>query len=337
MAENFASERIRGALFGLAFGDALGAETEFMNVEDILHRWPPYGPRELAGNPVRVTDDTQMAIAVGRGILAPDVEISGDPRAVERRLREEFVRWYRSPDNDRAPGMTCMQACAGLEHGNRWQDASVIRSKGCGANMRVAPVAFLPSWLRPSIAQFQGALTHGHPTALAASDLTAFAVAALASGTQPQDLLPAMRRYVGEQREIYDTMWLGDLWERSSEPTPAAFIALGWDECSHALDRLERGLEAYDGNGDPCLLTGDGWIAEEALATGLLCFLTFFDDPLYAIYSAVVTRGDSDSIACLAGAFAGAYHGDAAWPADWYDRIEYADELESLVQGLAAL
>jgi ADP-ribosylglycohydrolase len=55
-------ERLIGCLFGLAYGDALGAATEFLSINDILGRWPPSGPIELEGNPARVTDDTQMAM-----------------------------------------------------------------------------------------------------------------------------------------------------------------------------------------------------------------------------------------------------------------------------------
>ncbi|CAM5528688.1 hypothetical protein SGLAM104S_00959 [Streptomyces glaucescens] len=80
---------------------------------------------------------------------------------------------------------------------------------------------------------------------------------------------------------------------------------------------------------DPCLATGAGWIAEEALATGLLCFLLFVDEPLTAL-ARPAASGDSDSIACLAGAFAGAHHG-----ADVYGRrpgrtASYRDELVTL-------
>ncbi len=54
--------------------------------------------------------------------------------------------------------------------------------------MRVAPVGLLPLGqsgityeTRAAIAQFQAALTHGHPTGLAAADLTAAAIADLTS------------------------------------------------------------------------------------------------------------------------------------------------------------
>ena len=77
-------------------------------------------------------------------------------------------------------------------------------------------------------------------------------------------------------------------------------------------------------------LTGEGWIAEEALATALLCFLLFVDEPVTALRRAACTAGDSDSIACLAGAFAGAYTGADAWPTEWADRIEYRGEVVAL-------
>ncbi len=78
--------------------------------------------------------------------------------------------------------------------------------------------------------------------------------------------------------------------------------------------RAGCGAGAGDRAADPCLITGEGWVAEEAFATGLLCFLLFPDDPVAAIRRAAVSSGDSDSIACLTGAFAGACHGLAAWP-----------------------
>jgi ADP-ribosylglycohydrolase len=42
------------------------------------------------------------------------------------------------------------------------------------------------------------------------------------------------------------------------------------------------------------------------------------------------SSGDSDSIACLAGAFAGAALGMAAWPSDWREQIEYTERLARL-------
>jgi ADP-ribosylglycohydrolase len=321
-----------GSLIGLALGDALGFPTEFNDVPSILAKCGPW--REMAlPTPAIVTDDTQMTLALGKGLrTAMDRGVLGPDMAEP--VRREFIAWNRSPENNRAPGNTCLRACALLERADLpWQDAGQIGSKGCGANMRVAPVGLVPGLSdeqRAGAAQLQSALTHGHPTALAASDLTAHAVRLLAHGAEPGELVGLLRSYAEENRSRYHERWLGDLWTRSQDPGPEHFIARGWDECLEILGRLGDALRAPSPETDPCLFTGEGWIAEEAMATGLLSFLLFPDEPVTALRRAACTAGDSDSIACLAGAFAGAYLGADAWPTEWADRIEYQGELVTL-------
>lgn len=321
-----------GTLVGLALGDALGFPTEFNSVPSILAKCGPW--REMAlSTPAFVSDDTQMTLAVARGLrTAMDRGVLGSDMAEP--VRREFIAWNRSPENNRAPGNTCLRACDLLERTDLpWQDASQINSKGCGANMRVAPVGLVPGLSdeqRAGAAQLQSGLTHGHPTALAASDLTARAVRLLTRGAEPGELVGMLRSYAVANRGRYHERWLGDLWTRSQDPTPGLFIARGWDECLAILDRLDDAVRTASPEDDPCLATGGGWIAEEALATGLLCFLQFPDEPLTALRRAACTSGDSDSIACLTGAFAGAHLGAEAWPVEWADRIEYGSELVTL-------
>jgi ADP-ribosylglycohydrolase len=324
--------RASGCLVGAALGDALAAPVEFIgDIDEIARRFPPAGPREPMGDPARVTDDTQMMLAVGEALLAAGARPT--PASLEPALRRAFVAWLRDPENNRAPGTTCLNACAGLERGLPWDEATVARSKGAGANMRVQPVGLLgglTDGARAAIAQFTAAMTHGHPTALAAADLTAHAIHDLAAGGEPTGLPGRLRAYALDNRAVYHGDWLGELWRRPGAPSPAAFIARGWDECLGALDRLDAALATPDRGGDPCRLTGAAWIAEEALATSLLVFLLTPDDPVAVVRRAAVTSGDSDTIGAIAGAFAGACHGLAAWPADWVSRIEYRDRLLAL-------
>jgi ADP-ribosylglycohydrolase len=321
-------------MFGLALGDALAAPTEFLRVNEILKHFPPDGPREPEGNPARVTDDTQMTIAVGEAIIEAASVGWLDTANVEDTLRRAFIAWMNSPDNNRSPGITCLRACENLAEGMLWYKATVASSKGCGANMRVAPVAFLKvgqygvtEEMPAAIAQFQAALTHGHPTALAASDLTAAAIAYLAEGGEVLNIIEYLRDYAESQRFVYAGRWLGPLWQQPGIVEPKDFISQGWEECLSSLELLESAFARGDRATDPCLMTGAGWVAEEAFATGLLCFLLFHDDPVAALRRAAVTSGDSDSIACLTGAFAGACHGISAWPQSWIERIEYANKL----------
>lgn len=321
-----------GAMTGLALGDALGFPTEFNDVPSILAKFGPWREIPLL-RPAIVSDDTQMTLALGRALRTAMDRGPLRAETLEPPVREEFVAWYHDPENNRAPGNTCLTACQLLEGDRPWQRASQIGSKGCGANMRVAPVGLAPGLSpeqRSGAAQLQSALTHGHPTALAASDLTAHAVYLLAQGTEPTGLVGLLRSYAYENRSRYHHDWLGDLWTHSQDPTPEHFVERGWDECLAVLERLRNALRTPSPETDPCLATGDGWIAEEAFATGLLCFLLFPEEPVTALRRAACTKGDSDSIACLAGAFAGAHLGAGAWPAEWADRIEYREDLLEL-------
>lgn len=348
-----------GSMLGLAYGDALGKPTEFKNVDAITRTYGPGGPRELPA-PALVTDDTQMALAVaaalvrsvhagpdpGRQVAAlldgPDLQPLGaavpDPEKLAQALAAEFVAWSVSPDNTRAPGTTCMAACRALSDGQKWRAATRTRSKGCGANMRVTPIGMLRHWSqreRAGAAQLQAAITHGHPTALAASDLTAYATRLLLDGARPAELPGMLAEYIEDNRARYHHEWLGSLWAEAGAASPADYIEEGWTECRTALTRLENALAAPAPHLDPCEATGDGWIAEEALATGLLCFLMFPTDPVAALARAATTRGDSDSIAALTGAFAGAHLGEQAFPAGWAERIEYGGKLTRAAMLLA--
>lgn len=329
-------QNIAGCLFGMALGDALGAETEFLDMGGIRAQFPPNGPQEPPGNPARVTDDTQMALAVGDALLAAPHPFTDD--TLGEHLKRTFIDWYNSPDNNRAPGHTCLVGCENLINGLAWHEACVISSKGCGANMRVMPVGLLSvdAATRAKIAQLQAAYTHGHPTGLAAADLTAWVIADLANGGTVHDLPQRVRAYALSQRQIYHEDWLGELWMRAHMlPTAQHFIAHGWDECLETLTKLDSALVLIDYEADPCLATGGGWVAEQAFATALLCFMMYPDDPVAVIRRAAFSSGDSDSIACIAGAFAGAYHGINAWPQDWIERIEYRDRIQVIGQSFA--
>jgi ADP-ribosylglycohydrolase len=327
--------RASGSLFGLAYGDALGRPTEFLSVPEIIQRYGPTGPRDLEGEPAMVTDDTQMALAVAWALRdATDRVLALTAEALEPHLRRRFVAWAHGPITGRAPGRTCLRACAALVDGSPWQRATVPDSKGCGTVMRVAPVGLFPAIddeTLAGVAQLQAGMTHGHPTALAAAELMAYAVKAVArDGADLADLPAALRERCRTQRTVYRDDWLGPLWDRPLATTPDDFIARGWDECLAVLGRLEAALVRPDREADPCAATGEGWVAEEAVATGLLCALLYPDDPVAVLARAARTAGDSDTLACVAGALVGAAHGMAVWPAAWATRIEYAEELHAL-------
>lgn len=98
-------DRIRGALYGVAIGDAMGGPLEFLDANEIkMHHGQV---REMIGGgwlslkPGEVTDDTQMTLCVAEGIL----ENPSDPvQTIGRR----FIEWYDSKPKD--IGNTCALA-----------------------------------------------------------------------------------------------------------------------------------------------------------------------------------------------------------------------------------
>jgi ADP-ribosyl-[dinitrogen reductase] hydrolase len=135
-------DKIKGGLFGLAIGDALGATTEFMNTTEIKKKYGKItdiiGGGWLNLSPGEVTDDTAMTIAVAKGIIKnkenPLPEIG-----------EEFLKWYETEPPDVG---TIIRTVLSLYDGD-WFDAAYKahvrlngKSAGNGTLMRCLPIAF---------------------------------------------------------------------------------------------------------------------------------------------------------------------------------------------------
>ncbi|MEU1145491.1 ADP-ribosylglycohydrolase family protein [Streptomyces sp. NPDC005863] len=341
----------RGALFGLAIGDAMGRPLSTLPLDDVRAVYGSWEAMELplsADGTVRVSDQTQLSLAVGEALAGaavaaplPEAEarraltVRGalpappwlTPAAVTTALRTHLVAWRHSPDNDRAPGRTTLDACEALGRPVPWQQATAAGSKGCAAVARAAVVGLAPylsADQRSGIAQLQAALTHGHPTALAASDLASHAVDLLRHRCAPADLLTELRVHAETSRYVYRADWLGDL---ASRTDAAAFIAMGWDECVSALSAVETALGTDDVSRDPGRAVGSAWTADDVLAGALYAFLATDTHPRDTLRRAAHTSGASAATAALAGALAGAHRGVSDWPPEWTGTVEYGHRL----------
>jgi ADP-ribosyl-[dinitrogen reductase] hydrolase len=133
-------DRMRGGLYGVAVGDALGGTTEFMRPADIqsAHGYLT----EIVGGgvwrlePGEVTDDTMMTLCVAEGMLEqPDNPMEA--------IGSRFLAWYRTRPKD--VGNTIRHALEAFE--GDWFDAAIRtdrslgQSGGNGSLMRCLPVA----------------------------------------------------------------------------------------------------------------------------------------------------------------------------------------------------
>lgn len=323
-----ALDRFRGSILGLAIGDALGHPTEFVsNLGAIRARWPPSGVTgfEPAGKhpPGTFTDDTQMAIAVARALCRAGHQ---DLDTLMTVTGEEFVAWSRSPENNRAPGGTCLAGCRNLARGVPWREAGVRGSKGCGAAMRAAPVGLYHAHDVAALARVaaaQSALTHAHPTGVASGVAAAAAVAHIVRAGTLDGIFAFVREVV----------------ERA---TPALLVDVGCDPrlvetpgLREMLDALDRAEAVVDREADDvCALLGGAWVGEESVACALWCVVRARGDFAATVLRAANTSGDSDSIACIAGAVAGALGGVGAIPPVWRGQVERAAVLDRLATAL---
>jgi ADP-ribosylglycohydrolase len=193
------SVQAEAILFGLALGDALGYPTEFMRLSDLPNRpgiRSRYGAQGIQEppDPALYTDDTQMTIALTEGLI--DAGLSADLDTQMNAIGQRFVVWFRSPENNRSPGRTCMRAVSLFGNGFSWRDSGIVHSKGCGSAMRVATIGYFyqhdEKRLR-LVAESSGIITHGHPAAVASTIAGAYLVKLALDGVHPNEYLERVR------------------------------------------------------------------------------------------------------------------------------------------------
>ncbi len=296
----------KAVLYGLALGDALGAPTEFLDLGAIREKFGPAGIQEPPAVAL-YTDDTQMTAAIAEALVAAGT-LPLDHLMTEMGAR--FVRWLHSPDNNRAPGQTCLKGIRHYEAGTPWRESGLADSKGCGSAMRVAPIGYFfqhdVDALR-QVAEASSLVTHGHPAALAASIGAAYLVKLALDGVEPEQYFGRLYAFTDGIAEDFDQAL-----RRLSH-------VLGWGDEVAAMRHI-----------------GQGWVAEEAVALALYCVLRYPDSYVDAVRRGANSGGDSDSVACIAGGIAAARLGLEAIPADWIARCENRDYLAHLGEQLAA-
>lgn len=159
--------RALGAYLGFAVGDALGATVEFMTPREIGAQYGVH--RDILGGgwlklkPGQVTDDTQMALALGQSLIA-----HGGFDA--RTAAQSFAAWLKSKPVD--VGATCRRGIRRFLMDGSLEAPPNEGDAGNGACMRNLPVALATLGNDRAFADWtvgQCHLTHNHPLSDAAS------------------------------------------------------------------------------------------------------------------------------------------------------------------------
>jgi ADP-ribosylglycohydrolase len=301
-------DRLRGALIGLAVGDAVGTTVEFRPPGS----FPPVtdmtggGPFNL--QPGQWTDDTSMALCLAESLIAQQGFDARDQ--IER-----YVRWWRTGHLSSTGsvfdiGVTTADALRRYEGtGHPFAGLEDPMRAGNGSIMRLAPVAMFyacdPAAGIAACAQ-SSRTTHAAVVAVDACRYFGALLMGAFAGASKEALLSA--RYSP----------LPGYWERSPLGPEIAEIASG------SFKRKS-----------PPKIRGSGYAAE-SLEAALWAFHTT-DDFQQGCLRAVNLGNDADTTAAVYGQIAGGYYGEEAIPEEWRAALAlwptidaYAEELYRL-------
>ncbi|BDG08598.1 ADP-ribosylglycohydrolase family protein [Anaeromyxobacter paludicola] len=315
--EGPARSRARGAVLGLAVGDALGTTLEFTTPAPCSFRALISGPHDelTGGGPFsleagQITDDTQMASCLAlslrerRGFDADDVA-------------SRYLAWR---DHAFDIGSQTSAALAAIANGTRPADAGREvwqgrhpRPAGNGSLMRTAPigVAFaMDPAARRDAALRDSALTHYDPRCLLACTAFDAALAAAitgAAGTREEVLAAAREELEPALLALRGAPGLTD-----QEVREAAEALAGDLHLASRSDPLLYGPDLH-------LHTHQGFVR--------VAFRLAFWELLHApdfrsgLVDVVNRGGDADTNGAIAGALLGAFFGAAAIPRRWTERV----------------
>jgi ADP-ribosylglycohydrolase len=304
-----AQARAAGALYGLAIGDALGMPTESLPRAQVVARYgplldwfqpgaadQPLAPGLPAGT---VTDDTEQALLLAGSLIA------GDGRIDVAEFAQQLLSWeesMRARGSLSLLGPSTKRALAALLAGADIADTGRSGSTN-GAAMRITPVGVATPCddLGRLVDQVVEAsrVTHNTGVALAGAAAVAAAVSAGVGGAS----VPAA---------IDTAIAAAALAAGRGHWVAAADVAarIRWAAGLTAGLTTSAALETVDS------LVGTSLATQESVPAAFALLAAAPDDPWLACRMAASAGGDTDTMAALAGAMAGACHGAAAFPAE---------------------
>ena len=302
------ASRYRGALLGLAVGDALGTTLEFKPAGTFQPIHDMVGGGRFHLNPGEWTDDTSMALCLAESL----VESNGfDPADQMRR----YVRWWLNGHLSSNGycfdiGNTVRQALEQFRgHGDPFRSGqSHPHSAGNGSLMRLAPIPLFFA-RDPDVAVARAAdssaTTHAHAEAVDACRVFASFIVAAVQGKSKDALLTP---------DFVVT----------SDPLPRPELAL-------AVARVVAGsfLERH-----PPDIRGTGYVVN-TLEAALWAFAnseSFENGALMAVN----LGDDADTTGAVYGQLAGAYYGENEIPHRWRERIARRELIERMADRLLA-
>ena len=205
-------DRARGALVGLAVGDAVGTTLEFKTRDACQFLTDMVGGGPFGLQAGQWTDDTAMALALAESLLS-------DPQLNQKDLMRRFVEWHEQGTYSCTGrcfdiGITTSQALGRFKRsGDPIAGSTDPMSAGNGSLMRLSPVAVRHFRDRPrlrDVAARQSRTTHAASEAVDACVVYAETLADAIEGRPRSEVLRARGGpYSGKIAQIAQGCWRG--------------------------------------------------------------------------------------------------------------------------------
>ena len=298
-------DKFLGCILGSVIGDSWGARYEgsyhdSVRVEDF----------DLVGG--RYTDDSEMMKGVLESICANKGKFNGPDMA------KTFVRNF---DHTRGYGAGAITVLMKIKDGDPWDKPAKEAfygegSLGNGAAMRICPIGLLyhdnPKKLI-DIADQISMITHTHRLGRQGAILQAYAVALAVESDprdfEPHDFIEKLKRIPHKLSPVYQKK-LDKIETYLNSPPPP--------------DRIIREL-------------GVNVTAPDSVPITIYNFLSNSSNFYEVLFSSISCGGDTDTIACMSGAIAGAFLGLRVIPRNWIDIVEDVDIFQTLAEELYEL
>jgi ADP-ribosyl-[dinitrogen reductase] hydrolase len=296
-------DRFRGALLGVAVGEALGAPADFLTPDQIVERHGVI--TEMVGGgchdvaPGETLDATDMMLG-----LAESLADNGgfDPEDIMERYR----RWFESVPRDMS--LSVRATLLSYRSGTQWDLASRRAfeilggpTAGNGSLMRCAPLALLyldDTATRREVSQRESTLTH-------------------------------FDRLAGWSCAAFNDALVAALDGRLAEALPS--IAQDMDEEDRRVSATLR--EAV--TAEPEEILNSAYVLD-TLRTAVWSVLR--TDSFEETLCLVVNLGsDADTVGAVAGSLAGARHGESGIPARWVEPLAVRERVVAVADRLAQL
>jgi len=291
-------DRIKGALIGLACGDAVGTTLEF----EVRGSFDPIldmvggGPFKL--DPGQWTDDTSMALCLGHSLA---FKKGFDPIDQMNRYCNWYQYGYMSSNGECFDiGITVSSALRSyLETQDPFSGPTDEYSSGNGSIMRLAPI---PMFYNEDVeaciyhAGESSRTTHGSLECIESCKMFSSLIFHAFQATH--------------QNEIFDRNSYESTSTSVQKIIKKSFLKLSYDE-----------------------IRGSGYVID-SLNAALWCFMNT-ESFAEAILMAANLGDDADTTAAVCGQIAGAFYGMAGIPYAWIEKLAMLDEIEELADTLA--